>query len=320
MKFAPQIRTQMLDEAPLHFHTRAAGKLLLTGEYFVLDGAEALAIPVRFGQTLTAEPIQVGYLHWQSLNHDGSLWFEGIFDLPSLTPLRSTDAGTTSTLQQILQQCQRQNPHFLTGKQGFSVKTQNDFPREWGLGTSSTLIAALGHWAQADPYQLLFATMGGSGYDIAAAYAQGAFLYRLEQQLPTIQPIPFAPSFLDNLYFVFLGKKQNSREGIQRYRALAKDKPDLKEQITALTHRFLSAEKLETAEQVILEHEQLIAEILDLPRAKDLYFADFWGEIKSLGAWGGDFVLATSHKSATETKAYFQEKGFEVLFSYPEMA
>ena len=30
-----------------------------------------------------------------------------------------------------------------------------------------------------------------------------------------------------------------------------------------------------------------------MPRAQDLYFPDFKGVIKSLGAWGGDFVLAT---------------------------
>ena len=29
------------------------GKLLLTGEYLVLNGAVALAIPTKFGQTLT---------------------------------------------------------------------------------------------------------------------------------------------------------------------------------------------------------------------------------------------------------------------------
>ncbi|MEQ3661167.1 MAG: GHMP kinase, partial [Flavobacterium sp.] len=31
------------------------GKLLLTGEYVVLDGAKALAVPTKFGQSLSIE-------------------------------------------------------------------------------------------------------------------------------------------------------------------------------------------------------------------------------------------------------------------------
>ena len=31
------------------------GKLLITGEYLVLDGAEALALPTKFGQNLIIE-------------------------------------------------------------------------------------------------------------------------------------------------------------------------------------------------------------------------------------------------------------------------
>ena len=34
------------------------GKLLLTGEYVVLDGAEALAVPTRFGQNLTVKQVK----------------------------------------------------------------------------------------------------------------------------------------------------------------------------------------------------------------------------------------------------------------------
>ena len=53
--------------------------------------------------------------------------------------------------------------------------------------------------------------------------------------------------------------------------------------------------------------------------AKDLHFKDYWGIIKSLGAWGGDFVLATSTESPEKTKAYFNERGFEIVLPYREL-
>jgi hypothetical protein len=59
---------------------------------------------------------------------------------------------------------------------------------------------------------------------------------------------------------------------------------------------------------------------LGIPRIKEQFFSEYWGEIKSLGAWGGDFILATSERSAEETKTYFNQKGFEVLFKYEQLA
>jgi hypothetical protein len=45
------------------------GKLLLTGEYVVLDGAEALALPTRFGQNLKVKQGVTQELKWLSLIH-----------------------------------------------------------------------------------------------------------------------------------------------------------------------------------------------------------------------------------------------------------
>ena len=302
------------------FETRAQGKLLLTGEYFVLDGATALAIPVRFGQRLRVEKGEVpGVVTWVSKNLDGSIWFEAEFQLKSFKILQASDETTVRTLAEILRACQVQKPDFFLDNQSFRVSTQNDFPREWGLGTSSTLIAALARWTGADPYKILSDTLGGSGYDIACAYAAGPILYRLEAPEPLVEPVEFAPDFLDHLYFVFLGNKQNSREGIARYRDRASKNPAIIEKVSQLTQQFLCAKTLTEFDAVLVEHEMLVSETIGLPRAKDLYFTDFWGEIKSLGAWGGDFVLVSSGRSGEETKAYFLEKGFEVFLGYEEI-
>jgi mevalonate kinase len=45
------------------------GKLLITGEYLVLDGAKALALPTKFGQNLTVEEGANQEISWTS--HDG---------------------------------------------------------------------------------------------------------------------------------------------------------------------------------------------------------------------------------------------------------
>ncbi len=300
------------------FETRAQGKLLLTGEYFVLDGALALALPVRYGQTLHVETT-TDNLHWQSLDYDGSPWFTAVFTLPELHILHATDTQTAQTLARILSACQRQNSVFLTAGHGLQVTTRNDFPRHWGLGTSSTLLAALARWAETDPYPLLFSTLGGSGYDLACAYADGPLWYQLKDRIPIIQPVEFQPPFADQLYFVYLEKKQNSRAGIERYRAQGQEKYAGVEKISALTRQCTAAATLPEFNDALAEHERLVSAALALPRAKALYFQDFWGEIKSLGAWGGDFVLVTSQRTEGETRAFFNEKGFRVFIPYRDM-
>lgn len=302
------------------FETRAKGKLLLSGEYFVLDGALALALPVRFGQTLHIEGWkEPGLLSWSSKNENGIPWYLAEFELPDLHILTDTDRRITENLTAILKACQQQNPGFLNGACGYKVYTQNDFPRSWGLGTSSTLIAAVARWAKVDPYRVLFETMGGSGYDIACAYADKPLTYRLLDGVPATQVVDFQPVFSNNLYFVYLDKKQDSRAGIQRYRTQVKGNAALLEQVSDLTLRMVHAGSLAEFEQLMDVHERLVQAALDLPRVQELHFSDYWGTVKSLGAWGGDFVLAAGERTAEETRAYFEGKGFGTVLEWGEM-
>ncbi len=304
---------------PPDFHTRAYGKLLLTGEYFVLDGAVALAMPVRFGQTLEVRAASGHTLQWRSLDDSGQPWFEATFSLPTLDIVDASDADTARTLQSMLLACRAQNPLFLSENTGLEATTAIDFPRHWGLGTSSTLIAALGRWADADPFRVLADTLGGSGYDIACAYAEGPLLYQRGKTSPVVQPVDFRPVFSQNLWFVYLGKKQDSREGIRRYRALTKSLRPVLARVDRLTERCLSAATLSDFQQVLEEHEALVSHTLELPTVKSRYFPDFPGAVKSLGAWGGDFVLAASAEPEVATRAYFQGKGMETVLGWGEM-
>ncbi|MBL7827930.1 MAG: hypothetical protein JNJ57_14975 [Saprospiraceae bacterium] len=302
------------------FDTRASGKLLLTGEYFVLDGAYALALPVRFGQSLRVEAVQQeGYFYWNSCDQDGSSWFNVEYELPYLSVVQTSDRSIAEMLASIIRECQRQNPAFLKVMGGLKAHTISDFPRAWGLGTSSTLIAAIARWAQVDPYPVLRNTLGGSGYDIACAYAESPLLYRIVNDKPEVRCVTFDPPFTHQLYFVYLEKKQNSREGIALYREKSKEIKRLIPDISTLTERILNADTLHSFEKLLFEHESLIADALDFQRVKNRLFNDYWGEIKSLGAWGGDFVLATSSEPESSTRQYFSDRGFNTVLTWKEM-
>ncbi|MCS7019017.1 MAG: GYDIA family GHMP kinase [Cytophagales bacterium] len=302
-------------------HFYGSGKLLLSGEYYVLDGALALAMPTRFGQILkvTYHASEHKVLHWKSYDNEGKLWFEAKFDTESFDCLDRFISQKSLTLQKILRMARRLASNFLKGREYVLVETYLEFPRLWGLGSSSTLIHNVAQWAEVNPYDLLFGTIGGSGYDVACAQAKGPILYQKSPAGPHQHTVAFDPPFKQHLYFVYLGKKQSSAAGIEHYRSLKHNKAALAEQLSHITQAFLQAQTLSEFDALIAKHEQLIAESLCLTRTKDLFFRDYWGEIKSLGAWGGDFVLATSQRSEQETRQYFAEKGFNVILTYTEM-
>lgn len=308
--------------AEILFETYARGKLLITGEYAVLDGALALAVPVQRGQALRAQTgAPTGSLHWRAMDELGRCWLEASINLRLLEIQETNDPPTAAGLQNLLRAARLQNPDFLTNEPSAAVETRTDFPRAWGLGTSSTLVAAVAKWADVNPYRLLADSFGGSGYDVACAYADDPILYqRNPDGAPEVRPVAFHPPFAEQLYFVYLGQKQDSRAGISRYRAMANETQSLVADLSALTKQALRAQTLPAFEQVLETHEQRISETLQLPRVKDLYFKDYPGAVKSLGAWGGDFVLATSKQSTEETRAYFNDLDFDVFIPWNELA
>lgn len=300
------------------------GKLLLTAEYLVLDGAKALAIPTKFGQNLTIENIKEPQLIWASFTNEGNCWFEASFDLPKL---RLTSATFTSdkegsaefiaeTLQNILQEAQKLNPEFLQTSNGFIVKTNLTFPQNWGLGSSSTLINNIATWAKIDAFELLWNAFSGSGYDIACAKNNSPIFYQLKQQNPIVEPINFNPNFKEELFFVHLNQKQNSREGIAQYRKNKKNIQTEISDISTLSNEFAKVTSSKDLGKIIVEHEQIIETVIKLKPVKQKLFKDYFGEIKSLGAWGGDFVLATGNE---DTPKYFQNKGYHTILNYKKI-
>ncbi len=286
----------------------------------MLDGALALGIPLRFGQQLKVAPALAGNgRQWASLGYDGLPWFEGRFS-PSGAYQGGSDAEVGQRLEGLFQALEKQSPGFWQSQGALRFETRLNFPREWGLGSSSTLVAALAQWAKVDPFRLLADTFGGSGYDVACALAGAPVLFQRRGGASHYVECPFAPPYASHICFVYLKRKQDSREGISRYRKVVKETPALVARISALTLRFLQAGSAEAAIRILLEHEDLVAKALQLPLVKERLFPDFPGAVKSLGAWGGDFAMALSTQPGEVTRQYLRARGYETVFSWGEIA
>lgn len=300
---------------------------MLTGEYVVLDGALSLALPTKLGQSMTIEQLDEPKVIWKSYDANGSLWFEDefkliVFAFPFLYESRDKTRSNpiTNTLIEILFHVGRLkdgifNSYINTDK-GFKIATKLDFPKNWGLGSSSTLINNIANWAQVDAYELLSKTFGGSGYDIACTKHDSPITYQFLDNKREIREVNFNPTYKENLFFVYLNKKQNSREGIAQYNSKKGNHKKEIARISEITSEIISCKTLEEFEVLLNEHEHIIANIIQQKTIKELLFSDFEGSVKSLGAWGGDFVMVTSRENPTK---YFRSKGFETIIGYSEM-
>ena len=298
------------------------GKLLISGEYFVLDGAVSLALPTIFGQKLMVshKPSFNPTLTWKSYDEKGEVWFESEYEFWHFRCLRENPSLKALKLQELLLEVRKENSHFLRENVDVEVTTKTNFPLHWGLGSSSTHIFNIAQWAYVNPFKLLFETSGGSGYDIACAQAEGPIFYQLKEKMPTWSLVDFNPSFKENLYFVYLGTKKDSGQAVKDYRERGAASKDIINIINALTKAMAVADELREFEELVIEHEDVVSRYMGLEPIKKATFSDFWGTVKSLGAWGGDFALVTSEESASSTKEYFRRKlDHDVIFSYRDI-
>ncbi len=297
----------------------ANGKLLISGEYLVLRGAKALAIPLRFGQSLTVslhkgEPV----LHWTA-KIPGSTWFTAQFNTETFDLLSASDVVPASRLRSILQTIREMKPDFLTHVAEIRVSTELNFPPEWGIGSSSSLMANISRWAEVDPFELNRRIFGGSGYDIAAALSKHPIIYHLEKGIPVFENIDFYPPSPDHIWLVYQNKKEDSQAAVSRFSDTEVPSTAV-ETISEITRRLSTCKNFIEFSQLLTEHESLIAQILQQKPVRESLFPDFEGSIKSLGAWGGDFLLAASPLHETYVRDYFRHKGFSTLFRYDELA
>ena len=273
------------------------GKLLLTAEYLVLDGANALAFPTKYGQSLIVDNGKKNTIAWKSYDHTGKLWLDFYFTIEEIKLFNRKVENDRDRLISILMNAHKINSSFLGNTDGFSIITKLDFPNNWGLGSSSTLINNISKWANLDPYQLLSVTFGGSGYDIAAANNDYPIIYTKKENQSISKKQLINWDFKDHLFFVHLNKKQNSQDGIANYQKVTKPKIIQIQKINELTIDLCNCNNLIEFKNLIERHEKIISNLIQQKPIKEVLFKDYSGVIKSLGAWGGDFVLVTGNEN-----------------------
>ncbi len=294
------------------------GKLLLAGEYLVLKGAKAFAVPVNFGQSMLVTEENGDEIFWVSYSND-DLWFSARIKPGTLQIIETTDIQIAKRLIKILDAAGNLSNGFFKKQNGIKVVNRADFDINWGLGSSSTLIANIAGWTGIDPFDLHFAVSGGSGYDIACALSEGPVFYYLDNKNPKTEKVDFNPEYAGNIYFVWLGNKKNSADEVSSFRMIKKRLHYEIGEISQLSDNIAYAPSLEDFEYYLREHELIISSILKRKTVKEELFYDYFGEMKSLGAWGGDFIMVTSDRPFSNIKNYFGNKGLNTVIPFKDM-
>jgi mevalonate kinase len=298
----------------------ANAKLMITGEYLVLKGAESLSLPLKPSQTLQVKEHQgIPSLSWKTIVK-GQHWFEAVFSLDEFVIGNTDDFPTAQNLREILQAAKNLNPAFLSKRIKFEANSKLDFEVVWGLGSSSSLIVNIAKWAEIDAFELFSKVSSGSGYDIAAASSDSPIVYRYNQGVREIRKLDFYPDFHDHLYFAYLGKKRNSAQAVNSFSKMA-DR-DLSSQITeinAITQAMVSTSELRNFRRCMRDHERIISGIIGIPPIGTKIFSDFSGDVKSLGAWGGDFMMLATDMPRDYVISWLRKKDLNIWFSYEDL-
>lgn len=295
---------------------KSNGKILLTSEYLVLDGAKAIALPSKLTQDLYIEQCDKEIIEWQGIDEKGNVWYEENFYLKNNDLVYSAEKNNTSEKLLLLFN------HILKTREvkdilGNKFSTKLNFKREWGLGTSSTFVNNLAKWANIDPYRLLFSAFKGSGYDIACCDVNNPIIFEKKQNSINVKNITFNPPFIENIYLIHLDKKQNTQTSITNYLRTKSEKNNLIKKINLISEEMLQCKNLNHFEDLIVEHESIISQAISQEPIQKLTFNDYnLGKIKSLGAWGGDFILVTSKNNDL---SYFNNKGFETILKLSDL-
>jgi mevalonate kinase len=302
----------------------ANGKLLITGEYVILDGAVSLAFPCKFGQSLRYDYNSSVKIHWESFDYQHNSWFRAEFT-SDLVLISTNDIQKAEFLHSILNYSFKKADSTKVDeiKNGISITTHLSFPNNWGLGSSSTLLVLLAQLFEIDAYSLHFAITNGSGYDIACGLATTPLLYQLPNgiQKPIITELTYNPfeAFKENIFFIHLNQKQKSDREVASYSQLKKelDLAPICEELSKLTQHLIATNSLSNFNELVETHEAILSNVLQRNTIKDDLFQLYKGGIiKSLGAWGGDFVLVTGNNSDLD---YFREKGYSTILSFDKM-
>lgn len=295
----------------------AYGKLLLFGEYLVLRGAQSMALPLHYSQSLMVSSHSGDNLIWDCFEKDEP-WLK-IELSPTLEILNATDSDKAGIVVKLLSYILRQQPAIeIAGKH---FRFDIDFDRKYGLGTSSTFLSLLSQWSGVDPYSLQNQYFKGSGFDIAAATAGAPFIYKIETRNGAkkriVKPIELPRAITGHLLFVYTGKKQISLSEVRSFDQVKISDEQLRF-MNQVVEGAATSDDIEQFEMWMQKSERFLSKILKATPVKERLFPDYPYAIKSLGAWGGDFVMAT-FRDERKAIEYFHNKKMNPIFNYRQL-
>jgi mevalonate kinase len=296
------------------------GKLLITGEYLVLYGAQALALPLKLGQSLkiTEAPDKQHLITWNATDTNGK-WFEALITIDNFKVLHTSDSDKSAYLVHCLKMAKGLNPSFLNNNKSIIADNHCTFDINWGFGSSSTFLSNLAYWADIDPFQLHSATSNGSGYDIACARSSTPVLYTLQKGTGSVIEAVFNPPYINKIFLVYTEKKQTTSSNIEKFKSIYVPNDHVIAEVSKLSIDICKSDNLDDFMELILKHEDIIAKVLSEQPLKEKLFSDFDGVVKSLGAWGGDFMMAVSKKSEYDVLNYFKNKGYRTIIPMKDL-
>ena len=292
------------------------GKLLITSEYLVLKGAIALAMPVKYGQSLNANFTEKKNVINFTTFVNSTQWWRCSYRYDDLSIIEGNDDDKSSFVREIFHEAKLLNPRRFNLDVGIDIISNLNFDIKWGLGSSSSFISNIAYLFDIDPFDLHNRVSSGSGYDIACARSSTPILYSMDNLKPVVKEVSFFPEFHENIFFVYTGRKMDSSKSVKKFLSGSKDFKIESKQVTELSYEILKSAGLKDFNYFVREHEQLISNVLGEKSVKNLYFDSFEGEVKSLGAWGGDFLMVSSELDYKAVEKYFRSKNLSVLFSF----
>lgn len=295
----------------------ANGKLLITGEYLVLVGARALAMPVKFGQHMALLETSQRKLEWVSSDSNGT-WFSAVYDPDTLRIRSSGNMKIATELKKILTAARRLNPGFPAGTSGWQVNVTANYPLVWGMGSSSTLCYLVAGWAGVNVFDLFRLISKGSGYDVACAGHSSMLYYQLLRGRQEITPAMPGKALRENTYFVFLGTKQSSSREVAAFFGNREFSDIDLVAVSQLSSAICDASSPAELIRLVNEHEFILSTILKREPIAGR-FASFPGTVKSLGAWGGDFAMFVSEHEPEVVINHLHGAGFVNVFTFNDL-
>ena len=298
------------------FQYHSNGSCLLTGEYLVSKGSQAIVLPLKKGQTLVVKPIRQDLLIWESV-YDEQTLFKAVFTTDRIDVIESTDGEKSLFVQRVLKKALEFVPS-ISSLPGYSIQAIHNYSSHQDPGTQAGLIASIAEWFNINPYRLNREIMTDGSYGIVCAKSSKPILYQAVEKYPDYEPIDMDWPFSENLYFVFTGYPTDHTYKRKKIEHIG-DLPKKISRIREINSRIIQSRSLEAFEKALLEYEQIFSEELNERRLQERKFEDFPGVIKPLKTENSPFLLVTWKGSKQELEEYFARHNLQTLYLWDEL-